>query len=170
MEKTTKRGDVKVAGFSLRKLFRRDDDREVRVIRERRHNVRHIPSDGEAVLVVDDSKTVRYALKKMLVQGGFDVLEAENGREAIDLAKEHSPVLIIMDIIMPELNGFQATRRIRKMEDTRDIPIVIMSGNQEAAEKFWVERIGANDFMSKPFSRKEVFQRLEWAVYHNQIA
>ncbi len=159
-----------MAGFSLRRLFRRDNDREVEVIRERRHNVRHIPRNGESVLVVDDSRTIRFALKKMLVQGGYEVLEAENGREAIELAKAHSPVLIIMDIVMPELNGFQATRRMRKMEETRDIPIVIMSGNPEATEKFWVERIGANDFMSKPFSRKEVFQRLEWAVYRNQIA
>jgi len=159
-----------VAGFSLRRLFRRDNDREVEVIRERRHNVRHIPRNGESVLVVDDSRTIRFALKKMLVQGGYEVLEAENGREAIELARAHSPVLIIMDIVMPELNGFQATRRMRKMEETRDIPIVIMSGNPEATEKFWVERIGANDFMSKPFSRKEVFQRLEWAVYRNQIA
>ena len=159
-----------MAGFSLRRLFRRDNDREVEVIRERRHNVRHIPRNGESVLVVDDSRTIRFALKKMLVQGGYEVLEAENGREAIELARAHSPVLIIMDIVMPELNGFQATRRMRKMEETRDIPIVIMSGNPEATEKFWVERIGANDFMSKPFSRKEVFQRLEWAVYRNQIA
>ncbi len=159
-----------MAGFSLRRLFRRDNDREVEVIRERRHNIRHIPRNGESVLVVDDSRTIRFALKKMLAQGGYEVLEAENGREAIELAKTHSPVLIIMDIVMPELNGFQATRRMRKMEETRDIPIVIMSGNPEATEKFWVERIGANDFMSKPFSRKEVFQRLEWAVYGNQIA
>ncbi|WP_456374256.1 response regulator [Thiolapillus sp.] len=169
MDTGLKRGEVEVAGFSLRKLFRRDDDRDVRVIRERRHNVRHIPREGESVLVVDDSKTIRFALKKMLVQGGYDVLEAENGREAIDMARKHGPILIIMDIVMPELNGFQATRRMRKIEETREIPIVIMSGNQEATEKFWVERIGANDFMSKPFSRKEVFQRLEWAVYHNRI-
>ncbi len=159
-----------MAGFSLKRLFRRDNDRGVEVIRERRHNVRHIPRNGESVLVVDDSRTIRFALKKMLAQGGYQVLEAENGREAIELARTHSPVLIIMDIVMPELNGFQATRRMRKMEETRDIPIVIMSGNPEATEKFWVERIGANDFMSKPFSRKEVFQRLEWAVYRNKIA
>ncbi|WP_457675305.1 response regulator [Thiolapillus sp.] len=154
----------------MRRLFRRDSGREVEVIRERRHNVRHIPRNGESVLVVDDSRTIRFALKKMLTQGGYEVLEAENGREAIELARAHSPVLIIMDIVMPELNGFQATRRMRKMEETRNIPIVIMSGNPEATEKFWVERIGANDFMSKPFSRKEVFQRLEWAVYRNKIA
>lgn len=159
-----------MAGFGLRRFFRRDNDRDMRAGRERRHNIRHIPRKGESVLVVDDSRTIRFALKKMLAQGGYQVLEAENGREAIEMARVHSPVLIIMDIVMPELNGFQATRRMRKMEETRGIPIVIMSGNPEATEKFWVERIGANDFMSKPFSRKEVFQRLEWEVYRNQIA
>ena len=156
--------------FSIKKLFRRDQARAVHIIRDRRRNFRTMPKKGAAVLVVDDSKTIRFALKKMLSQGGYQVLEADNGKDAIELARNHGPILIIMDIVMPGLNGFQATRRIRKMDETRKIPIIIMSGNKEATERFWIQRIGANDFMGKPFNRREVFQRLEMAVYKNEIA
>ncbi|WP_456408337.1 response regulator [Thiolapillus sp.] len=159
-----------MANFSIKKLFRRDRARAVQIIRDRRRNFRNVPKNGEAVLIVDDSRTIRFALKKMLSQGGYQVLEADNGKDAIDIARNHEPVLILMDIVMPGLNGFQATRRIRKMDETRDIPIVIMSGNKEATEIFWVNRIGANDFMGKPFSRRDVYQRLEMAVYQNEIA
>lgn len=159
-----------MANFSIRKLFKRDRERAVQIIRDRRRNFRNTPKEGSAVLIVDDSRTIRFALKKMLAQGGYQVLEADNGKDAIDIARHHEPVLILMDIVMPGLNGFQATRRMRKIEETRKIPIVIMSGNKEATEEFWINRIGANDFMGKPFSRRELFQRLEMAVYQNDIA
>lgn len=159
-----------MANFSIKRFFRRDRAKVVQVIRDRRRNFRNIPSEDACVLVVDDSKTIRFALKKMLSQGGYRVLEAENGQEAIELAQQHRPVLIIMDIVMPGLNGFQATRRMRKIERTRDIPIVIMSGNKEATEQFWVNRIGANDFMGKPFSRFDLYKRLERVVYQNEIS
>ncbi|WP_456413403.1 response regulator [Thiolapillus sp.] len=158
-----------MGNFSIKKLFRRDRARAVHIIRDRRRNFRTVPKKGAAVLVVDDSKTVRFALKKMLSQGGYQVLEADNGKDAIELARKHAPVLIIMDIVMPGLNGFQATRRMRKIDETREIPIVIMSGNKEATESFWIQRIGANDFMGKPFNRRDLFQQLERAVYNNEI-
>lgn len=158
-----------MANFSIKKLFRRDRARAVQTIRDRRRNFRNVPKAGEAVLIVDDSRTIRFALKKMLSQGGYKILEADNGEDAIAVARNHAPILIIMDIVMPGLNGFQATRRMRKIDETRDIPIVIMSGNKEATETFWINRIGANDFMGKPFSRHDVFQRLELAVYQNEI-
>ncbi|WP_456377680.1 response regulator [Thiolapillus sp.] len=158
-----------MGNFSIKKLFRRDRARAVHIIRDRRRNFRTVPKKDATVLVVDDSKTIRFALKKMLSQGGYQVLEADNGEDAIALARNHGPVLIIMDIVMPGLNGFQATRRMRKMDETREIPIVIMSGNKEATESFWIQRIGANDFMGKPFNRRDLFQRLEWIVYENEI-
>ncbi|HID46207.1 MAG TPA: response regulator [Chromatiaceae bacterium] len=159
-----------MANFSIKKFFRRDRARAVPAIRDRRRNFRNLPREGACVLVVDDSRTIRFALKKMLSQGGYQVLEADNGKDAIELAQHYEPVLIIMDIVMPGLNGFQATRRMRKIKKTHDIPIVIMSGNKEATEQFWIDRIGANDFMGKPFSRRDVFQRVERTVYQNEIA
>ena len=137
--------------------------------RERRRNKRTIPERGSTVLVVDDSRTVRNVLQKMLQQGGFDTLEAADGQSAVDLAMTHQPDLIIMDVVMPGMNGFQATRQLRKAPGTRAIPIIIMSGNEQATEEFWVIRIGANDFMAKPFTRFEVYRRIERILYNNEI-
>jgi twitching motility two-component system response regulator PilH len=137
--------------------------------KERRRNKRTVPKAGSAVLVVDDSKTVRSVLRKMLQQGGFEVLEAADGKAAVEQARAHRPDLIIMDVVMPNMNGFQATRKLRKARETRAIPIVIMSGNKQATQEFWVIRIGANDFMAKPFNRFEVYRRIERILYNNLI-
>ena len=137
--------------------------------KERRRNKRTIPERGSKVLVVDDSRTVRNFLQKMLRQGGFDTLEAADGQTGVTLALTHQPDLIIMDVVMPGMNGFQATRKLRRAPETRGIPIIIMSGNQEAIDNFWATKIGANDFMMKPFNRKEIFRRLEKVLYDNEI-
>ena len=121
------------------------------------------------MLVVDDSRTVRNLLQRMLRQGGFETLEAQDGKTAVEQAEAHVPDLIIMDVVMPGMNGFQATRKIRKTPETRAIPIIIMSGNEAATEEFWVIRIGANDFMAKPFTRHEVYRRIERILYNNEI-
>jgi len=65
--------------------------------------------------------------------------------------------------------GFQATRKLRRIPETRAIPIIIMSGNEQATEEFWVLRIGANDFLAKPFTRFEVYRRIERILYNNEI-
>ncbi len=141
----------------------------LRAHRNRRRNKRSIPKLGSTVLIVDDSRTVRAALRKMLRQGGYETLEAENGQAAVDVAMQHKPAMVIMDVVMPVMTGYQATRKLRKTPETNNIPIVIMSGNKEAIEKFWVIRIGANDFMAKPFSRFEVFRRIEKILFQNDI-
>jgi len=155
--------------FSLKNLFRREG-RRVEIMRDRRRNLRHRPDPGSKILVVDDSRTVRYTMKRMLQQGGFQVLEAADGAQAVELAKRERPRLILMDIVMPEVNGFQATRRIRRAEETASIPIVIMSGDREATHRFWGTRIGANDFMGKPFQRFDLYRRVEKILYDNEIS
>ena len=71
---------------------------------------------------------------------------------------------------MPGINGFQATRTLRKHAATKDIPIIIISGNKQAVEMFWVEKIGANDYMEKPFDREELFHRLEKVLYPRKVS
>jgi twitching motility two-component system response regulator PilH len=93
----------------------------------------------------------------MLQQGGFDAITASDGEEGITMAKQHKPNLILMDLVMPGINGFQATRMIKRNEETKDIPIVIISGNEQAAEKFWGTRIGASGFLPKPITREKLF-------------
>ncbi len=99
------------------------------------------------ILVVDDSTTVRFVMAKMLRESGYQVLEAKDGLEGLEIASIHTPDLIFMDVIMPGLNGFQVTRKLRKSESTLDIPIIIISGSKQAVEQFWASKIGANDYM-----------------------
>ncbi|KZC18624.1 MULTISPECIES: response regulator [Rhodanobacter] len=115
---------------------------------------------GARMLVVDDSPTICAVLGKMLRQDGYAVLKATDGKEAIELARSERPALIFLDIVMPGMNGFAVLRALRHDPLTRDIPIVMISGNPQATEQFYVQRFGADDFMQKPFDRDEVYLRI----------
>lgn len=106
------------------------------------------------VLVVDDSRTVLVTLNKMLVQLGFKCSTAASAREGIELAKNVMPDLILMDVVMPEINGFQATRILRKIPETTHIPIIIISGTQLGTDQFWGQKMGANGFLPKPLDKQ----------------
>lgn len=116
---------------------------------------------GRTILIIDDSRTVVHALKTILEQAGYSTLAASDGKRGIELATEYQPDLILMDIVMPGINGFKATRLLRKDVRTEDIPIIIMSGNEQATEKFWGMRLGANEFISKPIQRGTLFTMLD---------
>ena len=126
---------------------------------------RAVPRTGEprdaCILVVDDSATIRAVIGKMLAQNGHLVLKAADGEEALAVARRESPDLIFLDIVMPGMSGFAVLRALRHDPLTRDIPIVMISGNLQATEQFYVQRFGADDFMKKPFGRGEVFARIE---------
>ncbi len=142
--------------FNLRSLFSSADNTS----KDRRGEERIRLPDSATILIVDDSRTAIAVLKKTFAPTGYDILSASDGEEGIEMAKLHRPDLILMDIIMPGLNGFQATRILRKDADTQDIPIVIISGNEQATEKFWGLRVGANGFLAKPVDRAELFHLL----------
>ncbi len=128
---------------------------------ERRSGARQISREGVKVLVVDDSRTIVAVLRKMLLENQFEVHGAGDGAEALEVAVAEKPALIFLDIVMPGMNGFSALRELRRRPETREIPIIMMSGNEQATEEFYVQRIGADDFMKKPFSRAEVFARID---------
>lgn len=113
------------------------------------------------ILVVDDSATIRAVIGKMLTQDGHAVLKAADGEEALLIARRDQPDLIFLDIVMPGMSGFAVLRALRHDPLTQDIPIVMISGNLQATEQFYVQRFGADDFMKKPFGRGEVFARIE---------
>ncbi len=129
---------------------------------ERRTKPRKDPHLGTRILVIDDSPTIIAALRNMLTQQSkhiiLEALEAETG---IQMAINDMPDIIFLDLILPGMNGFTALRKLRQNEITREIPIIVMSGNEAAIEEFYVQRIGADDFMKKPFSRAEVYARIE---------
>lgn len=142
--------------FDFSKLIGRDKT----AVKERRRKKR-VPHLGTSILVVDDSSTVVFALKKLLENDGYDVLTAANGEQAIMMAEKYHPDLILMDVIMPGMNGFQATRRIRKMDQLNNTPIIVISASEQKTEEFWLRRLGANDFLSKPITRGLLFPTIE---------
>lgn len=128
---------------------------------ERRGRNRRNARAGSRMLVIDDSPTIVALLKRMLQQNQYEVLEAFDAESGIEIARREVPDLIFLDIVLPGMDGFNALRTLRRDPATRDVPIIMISGNAQATEQFYVQRIGADDFMKKPFSRAEVFSRIE---------
>jgi twitching motility two-component system response regulator PilH len=121
-------------------------------------------ASGMRTLVVDDSPTIRAILGKLLGQEGYAVQKAVDGETAIELARTEQPELIFLDIVLPGVNGFKVLRTLRHDALTRHIPIVMISGNQQATEQFYVQRFGADDFIKKPFGQHEVRQAIDQLV------
>jgi twitching motility two-component system response regulator PilH len=128
---------------------------------ERREKERVNAREGTRVLIIDDSKTVVTVLKKFLRSAGYETLEALDAESGLAQLQAQPAELIFLDIMLPGMNGFAALRAIRRDPATRHIPVIMMSGNEQAMEQFFGTRIGADDFMKKPFSRYEVFFRIE---------
>jgi twitching motility two-component system response regulator PilH len=131
---------------------------------ERRAATRVNAREGLRVLVIDDSATIIAVLGKMLRQNGYVVSGAADAESGIAIARAERPDLIYLDIVLPGMNGFDALRVLRRDPATRDTPIIMISGNVQATEQFYVRRIGADDFMKKPFGRGEVFTRIQQMV------
>lgn len=135
--------------------------------KERRTRERLNAPAGTKILIVDDSPTIIAALRKFLSTAGYVTIEALDAESGLELARSQSPQLIFLDIVLPGMNGFAALRAIRKDPELRDTPVIMMSGNEQATEQFFGTRIGADDFMKKPFARYEVFARIERLLDEN---
>jgi CheY-like chemotaxis protein len=127
-------------------------------------------ASGTRMLVVDDSPTIRAVLGKMLGQDGYAVQKAVDGESAIELAKAEQPEVIFLDIVLPGINGFAVLRALRHDPLTQHIPIVMISGNQQATEQFYVQRFGADDFIKKPFGQRAVQQSIHQLVRAGRLA
>ncbi len=129
------------------------------------------PNPGTRILIVDDAKTTHVVLARLLKSHGYETLAAFDGESGIALAKEYRPALILMDVLMPGINGFQATRKLRRDgdPDVANIPIVIMSGSEQATEQFWSMKIGANGFLPKPFDEESVLDGVEQLLYPRAV-
>lgn len=141
----------------------RKEQRERKVVvelPERRKRERVDARPGTKALIIDDSATVVAALKKILKSAGYATLEAHDAESGLEIARGKHPDIIFLDIVLPGMNGFAALRSLRRDPLTRDIPVIMISGNEQATEQFFGSRIGADDFMKKPFSRLEVFARI----------
>ncbi|WET10362.1 MULTISPECIES: twitching motility response regulator PilH [unclassified Pseudomonas] len=114
------------------------------------------------VLIVDDSPTEMYKLSGMLEKHGHQVLKAENGADGVALASQEKPDAVLMDIVMPGLNGFQATRQLSKHNDPsiNSIPIIIITTKDQETDKIWGERQGARDYLTKPVDEETLIATL----------
>jgi len=108
------------------------------------------------ILVIDDSPSQVTQFKKMLEKHGHDPIFAEDGATGVAMAKKSLPDLILMDVVMPELNGFQATRKLTNDPDTKHIPIIIVTTKDQPTDKVWGERQGAKGFLVKPVDESEL--------------
>jgi twitching motility two-component system response regulator PilH len=136
---------------------------------ERRRGARLHGRHGLRVLVIDDSATIVAVLGKMLRQNGYDVLKAGDAESGLEIARAERPDLIFLDIVLPGMNGFAALRLLRREASTQQIPVIMISGNMQATEQFYAQRIGADDFMKKPFGRDEVFTRVQRLIESGRL-
>lgn len=112
------------------------------------------------VLIVDDSPTELHVLQQMLARHGFETMLAEDGEQAIAQALDESPDVILMDVIMPGMNGFQATRRISKDPRTANIPIIMVTTKDQETDRIWGMRQGACMYLTKPVEELDLVDKI----------
>ncbi len=112
------------------------------------------------ILIVDDSPTETYRFREILEKHGHQVLGASNGADGVAMARAELPDLILMDVVMPGLNGFQATRQLTKGEDTAHIPIIIVTTKDQETDRVWGKRQGARDYLTKPIEEQQLLQTM----------
>lgn len=111
------------------------------------------------ILIVDDVAVNRMTIKLSLKSENYTFIEAENGLEALEQAQEHHPDVILMDAMMPKMNGFEATKRIREIESIQRTPILMITSLENKEDKIHALEAGVNDFISKPFDKTELKAR-----------
>jgi DNA-binding response OmpR family regulator len=114
----------------------------------------------QRILVVDDEDDVRELVVYRLRRSGYDVLEAPNGEQALQLALEESPDLVVADVMMPRLDGFELTRRLRAEPSTSRIPVILLTARAQEADVSQGFDAGADDYLKKPFNPDELVQRV----------
>jgi twitching motility two-component system response regulator PilH len=116
------------------------------------------------ILIVDDSPTEVYSMKTALERHGYQIESAADGAEAIAKAKAIKPDLIFMDVVMPGVNGFQATRKLMADPDTRNIPVIMVTSKDQESDRIWGMRQGAVDYLVKPVSPTALVEKAQAAL------
>ena len=113
------------------------------------------------ILIIEDSATESLALSGMLKDQGYEVSTASNGEEGIRKARDSKPDLILMDVLMPGVNGFQATRRLTRDPETASIPVIMVTSKNQETDRIWGLRQGARDYVIKPPDRAELLAKID---------
>jgi twitching motility two-component system response regulator PilH len=113
------------------------------------------------ILIVDDSPSQLLGIKRIVEKLGHEALTAEDGAAGVEAARKERPDLILMDVVMPNLNGFQATRTISKDPDTSHIPVILVTTKDQETDKVWGLRQGAKAYVTKPIKEEELIETLK---------
>lgn len=116
------------------------------------------------IVLIEDSPTDQAVFTQWLTRAGHEVLVANNAEEGLDLVRAHAPHLVLMDVVLPGMSGFQATRALSRDQATKDIPVIIVSTKNMETDKAWGIRQGASDYMVKPPREEELLARINELV------
>jgi twitching motility two-component system response regulator PilH len=116
------------------------------------------------VLIVDDSPTQVFALKKLVENCGYKTLVAESGGLALEIARQEQPDVILMDVVMPGMSGFQTTRKLSKDQDTHNIPVIFVSSKDSEADRVWGMRQGATAYVTIPVNTEKLMTAISAAI------
>lgn len=119
------------------------------------------------ILIVDDSPSQLLGIQRIVEKLGHETLTATDGAAGVEAAKVGLPDLVLMDVVMPNLNGFQATRTLRREATTQHIPVVLVTTKDQDTDRMWGMRQGAKAYLTKPFSEDELSEVLE-RVFSNE--
>ncbi len=108
------------------------------------------------VLIIDDDVIERELLQRCLAVAGHRVLSAPDGEDGVTLAREHGPDLIVLDVVMPGMNGYQTCRRLRALPETSATPVLMLTSKDQAADRFWADEVGASAYLTKPVDVTEL--------------
>ncbi len=123
-----------------------------------------VANNGKTILVVDDSPTEQYVLKGILEGAGYNVVTAGDGEGGIEQARSAKPDLILMDVVMPGMNGFQATRKLSRDPETADIPIIMVTTKGQETDRTWGMRQGAKEYLVKPVLAAELLSKIQMVL------
>ena len=112
------------------------------------------------ILIVEDNQADRTRLVKLLGDAGYLVSTAETGSQALAAVKRSRPDAILMDVNMPEMDGFAATRALRGDADTKDIPVVLVTSKDQKADRAWGQMLGAKGFVAKPYTDEQLLEQV----------
>jgi chemotaxis family two-component system response regulator PixH len=116
------------------------------------------------ILVVEDSPSERELISDYLEKGGYTVISAEDAKIALEKTKTQKPDLVITDIVMPGMNGFELCRSLKKNPETKDLPVVICSSKNQELDKLWGKKQGVDVYLTKPFTREDILQAVQKIV------
>jgi twitching motility two-component system response regulator PilH len=113
------------------------------------------------ILIVDDSPTQLNVISRVLTKHGYEIITAEDGEIGVQKAVNEKPDIILMDVVMPKLNGFQATRQITRNPATSHIPVIMLTSKDQDTDKVWAERQGAADYLTKPPNESDLIVKIK---------